>query len=71
VRVIVLESEPTAGGRGHQRYQIWDPVDGLLEEGSVAVKDMINRQPWLDERYDVPVAVDRGAVGDEEPLPVI
>jgi hypothetical protein len=69
VRVIALESEATGSGR--QRYQVWDPVDGLLEEGSVAVKDMISRQPWLDERYDVPVAVDRGAVGDEEPLPVV
>jgi hypothetical protein len=31
---------------------------------------MITRQPWLDERYDVPVVVDRGAVRDEEPVPV-
>jgi Transmembrane protein of unknown function (DUF3556) len=69
VRVIALESEATGSGR--QRYQVWDPVDGLIEEGSVAVRDMINRQPWLDERYDVPVVVDRGAVGDEEPLPVV
>src|SRR3954471_4841074 len=69
VRVIALESEATGSGR--QRYQIWDPVDGLMEEGSVAVKDLVTRQPWLDERYDVPIAVDRGAVGDEEPLPVI
>jgi hypothetical protein len=69
VRVIALESEATGSGR--QRYQVWDPVDGLIEEGSVAVKDMISRQPWLDERYDVPVAVDRGVVGDEEPLPVV
>jgi hypothetical protein len=67
VRVIALESEATGSGR--QRYQVWDPVDGLLEEGSVAVRDMITRQPWLDERYDVPVAVDRGAAGREEPLP--
>jgi Transmembrane protein of unknown function (DUF3556) len=69
VRVIALESEATGSGR--QRYQIWDPVNRLLEEGSVAVRDMITRQPWLDERYDVPVAVDRGAAGREEPLPVV
>jgi hypothetical protein len=69
VRVIALESEATGSGR--QRYQIWDPVDWLLEEGSVSVADMIQRQPWLDESYEFPVAVDRGAVGDEEPLPVI
>src|SRR5262249_15358959 len=25
VRVIFLESEPTAWGRGRQRYEIWDP----------------------------------------------
>jgi hypothetical protein len=37
----------------------------------VAVKDMITRQPWLDETYEFPVAVDRGVVGDEEPLPVV
>jgi hypothetical protein len=71
VRVIFLESEPTAWGRGRQRYEVWDPVDGLIEEGSVAVKDMVNRQPWLDESYDVPVAVDRGTVRDEEPVPVV
>jgi hypothetical protein len=70
VRVIFLESEPTGWGRGRQHYEVWDPVDGLIEEGSVAVTDMITRQPWLDERYDVPVAVDRGAVRDEEPVPV-
>jgi hypothetical protein len=71
VRVLALESEPTGWGRGRQRYEVWDPVDGLIEEGSVAVKDMISRQPWLDERYDVPVAVDRGVVRDEEPVPVV
>jgi hypothetical protein len=70
VRVLTLESEPTGWGRGRQRYQVWDPVDGLIEEGSVAVKDMISRQPWLDERYDVPVVVDRSTVRDEEPVPV-
>ena len=70
VRVIFLESEPTGWGRGRQRYQIIDPVDGVIEEGSVAVGDMVNRQPWLDERYDVPIAVERGAVAGEEPVPV-
>jgi transmembrane protein DUF3556 len=69
VRVIALESEPTGSGR--QRYQIHDAATGLVEEGSVAVADMVKRQPWLDGTYDFPVAVDRGAVGDEEPLPVV
>ncbi len=70
VRVIALESEPTGWGRGRQRYEVWDPVDGLIEEGSVAVMDMVTRQPWLDEHYDVPVAVDRGSARIEQPVPV-
>ncbi len=70
VRVIALESEPTGWGRGRQRYQVWDPVDGLIEQGSVAVMDMVTRQPWLDEHYDVPVAVERGSARIEQPVPV-
>ncbi|MEZ0239882.1 MAG: DUF3556 domain-containing protein [Chloroflexota bacterium] len=56
VRVITLESEPAGGGR--QRYRIYDAVAGLIEEGSVAVADMVERQPWLDESWDFPVEVD-------------
>ena len=52
--VIYLESEPTMRGRGYQHYEIWDPVDGLLEEGTVAVKDMVTSQPWLDESLRLP-----------------
>jgi hypothetical protein len=70
VRVIFLESEPTGWGRGHQRFQVWDPVAGLVVEGSVAVADLIDRQPWLDERYDLPVAVETGAAVGDEPVPV-
>ena len=70
VRVIFLESEPTGWGRGHQRFQVWDPVAGLVVEGSVAVADLIDRQPWLDERYDLPVAVETGAAVGDEPIPV-
>ena len=33
--------------------------DGLVEEGSVAVADMVERQPWLDESWDFPVEVTR------------
>jgi hypothetical protein len=58
VRVIVLESEPTARGRGRQRYEIYDAATGLVESGSVAVADMINASPWLDESFDFPVEVD-------------
>jgi hypothetical protein len=70
VRLVYLESEPTMHGRGYQHYEIWDPVEGLLEEGTVAVKDMVTSQPWLDESFDFPVVVEGGAVGREEPLPV-
>jgi len=68
--VIVLESEPTVAGRGRQRYEIWDAVDGLLESGSIAVADMVSRQPWLDESFDFPVEVERGRVADRQPAPV-
>jgi hypothetical protein len=70
VRVIYLESEPTIRGRGHQHYEIWDPVGGLVEEGTVAVKDMVNSQPWLDESFDFPVAVEGAAASPDEPVPV-
>jgi len=69
VRVIVLESEPTVRGRGRQCYEIYDAATGLVESGSVAVKDMINRQPWLDESFDFPVEVDGGRAAPE-PAPV-
>jgi hypothetical protein len=56
VRVIELESE--AVGSGRQRYCIYDAATGLLEEGSVAVADMVERQPWLEESWDFPVEVE-------------
>ncbi len=55
VRVIELESEAATSGR--QRYRIYDAATGLLEEGSVAVADMVERQPWLEESWEFPVAV--------------
>jgi Transmembrane protein of unknown function (DUF3556) len=55
VRVVELESE--AAGSGRQRYRIHDAATGLLEEGSVAVADMVERQPWLEESWDFPVEV--------------
>jgi hypothetical protein len=70
VRVITLESEPSVGGRGRQRYKIYDAATGLVEEGSVAVADMIERQPWLDESFDFPVEVTRGRAGGQEPASV-
>jgi hypothetical protein len=59
VRVIELESE--AVGSGRQRYRILDAATGVLEEGSVAVADMVERQPWLDESWEFPVEVTRRA----------
>ena len=57
LRVIELESE--AVGSGIQRYRIYDAAEGLLEEGSVAVADMVSRQPWLEESWEFPVEVTR------------
>jgi hypothetical protein len=48
VRVIALESQPA--GVQRQRYRIYDAATGLIEEGWVDVADMVERQPWLDER---------------------
>jgi Transmembrane protein of unknown function (DUF3556) len=45
LRVVTLESQPANLQR--QRYRIFDAATGLVEEGSVAVADMIVRQPWL------------------------
>ena len=67
VRVITLESEPAGGGR--QQYQIYDAVTGLIEEGSVAVADMIVRQPWLDESWEFPVEVDFRVRSEHGPEP--
>ncbi|MGH3951884.1 MAG: DUF3556 domain-containing protein, partial [Pseudonocardiaceae bacterium] len=47
VRVIILESQPIQ--RQRQHYRIVDAATGLIEEGYVAVKDMVARQPWLDD----------------------
>jgi hypothetical protein len=68
VRVITLESEAATSGRQH--YRIYDAVTGLVEEGSVAVADMIDRQPWLDESFDFPVEVTGRPAGGREPAPV-
>jgi hypothetical protein len=70
VRVVYLESEPTMRGRGYQHYEIWDAAEGLLEEGTVAVKDMVTRQPWLDESFDFPVVVEGGKRSRGESVPV-
>ena len=44
---------------GTQRYRILDAADGLLEEGTVRVADLIERQPWLGpDDLEVPVQID-------------
>jgi hypothetical protein len=68
VRVIELESEAATSGR--QRYRIYDAASGLLEEGSVAVADMVERQPWLEESWDFPVEVTRARPVERQPAPV-
>jgi len=67
VRVVTLESE--AVGSGRQRYAIYDAATGLVEEGSVAVADMVERQPWLEESFEFPVEVER-RVGSAPPAAV-
>lgn len=46
VRMVFLESQPIQAQRQH--YRIVDAALGVLEEGWVSVKDMCDRQPWLD-----------------------
>jgi hypothetical protein len=47
LRVVTLESQPAHVQR--QRYRIWDAAEGLVEEGSVDVREMVRRQPWLGD----------------------
>jgi hypothetical protein len=70
VRVVTLESEPMAGSptRGKQRYAIYDAQSGLLEDGFVRVEDMVRRQPWLDESFDLPVEVTSGPGRGQRPV---
>lgn len=68
VRVIELESEAALSGR--QRYRVYDAATGLLEEGSVAVADMIVRQPWLEESWEFPVEVSRSRPLEQPRAPV-
>ncbi|HEY5815868.1 MAG TPA: DUF3556 domain-containing protein [Solirubrobacterales bacterium] len=68
VRVVVLESQPAHVQR--QRYRIYDAADGLVEEGWVNVADMVERQPWLDERPFPVEEVTAGGPADRAPEPV-
>jgi hypothetical protein len=68
VRVIELESE--AVGSGRQRYRVYDAATGFLEEGFVAVADMVERQPWLEGTFDFPVEVTRRSASERPAAPV-
>ncbi len=61
LRVVTLESQPARNP--DQRYRIYDAADGLLEEGTVAVVDMVERQPWLGAE-PFPTKPDRATTSD-------
>jgi hypothetical protein len=67
VRVITLESQPAHVQR--QRYRVYDAATGLMEEGWVNVRDMVERVPWLDESWDFPVEVTARAEAPAPPVP--
>jgi hypothetical protein len=53
LRVIILEGQPIHTKK--QRYRIVDAKTGLIEEGYVAVDDMLARQPWPEPDDELPV----------------
>ncbi|HEY2142255.1 MAG TPA: DUF3556 domain-containing protein [Solirubrobacteraceae bacterium] len=64
LRVIMIESQPAHVQRQH--YRIYDAASGLIEEGSIRVADMVERQPWLGETGVFPVEI----IAPREPRPV-
>lgn len=52
LRCIFVESQPL--GRRDLGYRIWDAKTGLLEEGSLDVAAMRERQPWESPPRDQP-----------------
>lgn len=61
LRLVTLESQPA--GKKTQRYRIFDAADGLIEQGTVRVADMVDRQPWLGVGEEFPVRPDSGKRG--------
>jgi hypothetical protein len=59
---VTLESQPAANPI--QRYRIYDAADGLIEQGTVKVADMVTRQPWLGVGEVFPVEPDGGPVAE-------
>ncbi|HYF47710.1 MAG TPA: DUF3556 domain-containing protein, partial [Acidimicrobiales bacterium] len=47
LRVLLLESQPM--GKPWLHWRIVDAADGLLEEGHIRVRDLLDHQPWPDE----------------------
>ncbi|WP_255659560.1 DUF3556 domain-containing protein [Pseudonocardia sp. ICBG1293] len=53
VRIITLEGQPIQ--RQDQHYEIHDAALGLLESGTVTVREMRERQPWNEDGENYPV----------------
>jgi hypothetical protein len=68
LRVVMLESQPAHIQKQH--YRIHDAATGLVEEGWISVRDMIDRGPWLEETFDFPVEITRRGEGPPQPAPV-
>jgi hypothetical protein len=45
--VVFMESDPWGPKRGRQDYWVMDAAVGVVERGSIAVKDCVKEQPWL------------------------
>ena len=68
LRVVMLESQPAHIQR--QYFRIHDAATGLVEEGWINVRDMIERGPWLEESFEFPVEVTRTGESRPDPAPV-
>jgi hypothetical protein len=53
LRVIILEGQPIQTKK--QWYRIVDAKTGVIEEGYVAIDDMLARQPWPEPGDELPV----------------
>lgn len=60
LRVVCLESQPIQAQRHH--YRIFDAATGLIEEGDVDVRGLLEQQPWPDAPapVDVQTSDDQG-----------
>ena len=68
LRIVMLESQPAHIQK--QYYRIHDAATGLIEEGWVKVRDMIERGPWLEESFEFPVEITREGESRPKPAPV-